>query len=112
MFHLDRRLGFVSVNLYVVTVMLVWGFRGNLYRAKRIIRIDWHCGVHRCRIMYISGWRKLETALYVFRFLRPWRWSWNSEHLAYHYGYFHAAETSHPDYYVFRHRWLGEHLMV
>ena len=81
----DRDMGYFAVKLYFFTLMVVWGWRGNIYRSKRVLRFDFgqNAGVHRCKISFVTN---VTSDLYIYRLFKPWRWICNSEHLAIRFG--------------------------
>ncbi len=111
MFDFNKKLGFASVTLFNTCLMLVWGWRGNIYDAKRVFRFDVGSdkGVHLLKAEYVSNY--VSTRVYV---TRPWRWTWNSEHIARRFGeHVEAGSTGHhPEYWVYNHKLFGQHLCI
>lgn len=106
----DRKMGFLSVNLYFFTLFIVWGWRGNIYRNRPVLRFDFgqDAGVHRMKVLWESR-NMRSTDLYVYRFFQPWKWIWNSEHLACRFGEDCGGETG-PEYVVWNSKWFGQHI--
>ena len=100
-----------DLNLWFFTLLIVWGWRGNCYGQRRVLRFDFgsDAGVHRFKVSWITG-NRLTTEIYIYRFFQPWKWIWNSEHLAARYGSTQGGETG-PEWTCWNSRWLGQHII-
>jgi hypothetical protein len=104
--------GIYSLTMFGFCLMLVTGWRGNIYRTRRVLRLNWNWSKWSlfCRpsIEYVSNFT---TTTWIYIRLNSWKvFSWNSEHIAQRMGKYHEDDynTHRPSYHQYK-GWLGNH---
>lgn len=101
----DRRLGFFMLHVGLFSLLIVWGYHGNIYPRGFTIRI----GRLPLGAIGISFNTRHLTETYI-AFRRHWRFIyWHSEHVANWFGQHVPEGRNHPSYKVYN-GLLGNHM--
>lgn len=111
---INRECGFLDFHMFGFMLLIVWGFCGNCYHGRRkVLRFDFGAdkGVHRCLIQFQHGTSYITDSLYVYRWLQPWRWNFNSEWIARRWGRHSEGSGYAPETYRYQ-GILGDHIWL
>lgn len=116
MFGLDGsiRQGYVSVKLFGIMFILVWGWMGNMYYWRQrgiLINIGRPSVSGRGIKVFSRNGLETEISFTIGPINRPF---WNSEHIALWFGELRGEDEDYPvapPYYEYR-GWLGYHIYV